>query len=351
MTLTVLHVAYPHAAVSRAAVGGAEQVVATLDAGLVAAGLRSVVVARAGSEVRGVLRPVPAHDGVIDDDIRHAAAAAHCAAIARALDEFPVDLVHVHGFDFTGYCPTSGRVPVLVTLHLPPAWYPPGAVAPRPGFAFNCVSRAQAAQCRALLHVELPVVENGVPVEWLRPATIRPARSYVVALGRVCPEKGFHVALDAARLARMPLLLAGHVFPYEAHARYFATEIVPRLDGTRRFVGPARFERKRRLLAGARCLLVPSLAAETSSLVAMEALACGTPVVAFAAGALPEIVDHGVTGYLVRDEREMADAIAAAGDLDRDACRHAAEARFSARAMVARYLALYEHLGRAVAAA
>ena len=135
--------------------------------------------------------------------------------------------------------------------------------------------------------------------------------------------------------------------------RHFEREIAPRLDGDRVFVGPVGFEAKRRLLTEARCLLVPSLVPETSSLVAMEALACGTPVVAFRAGALPEIVEPGRTGFIVRDVEEMADAIGAAAALDPEVCRDAARERFSAEAMVDRYVSLYESLaqGRRTSAA
>jgi glycosyltransferase involved in cell wall biosynthesis len=163
-------------------------------------------------------------------------------------------------------------------------------------------------------------------------------------LGRICPEKGFHIALDAAVRARIPALLAGDVFRYEAHERYFRDEIVPRLDGLRRFIGPVGLARKRRLLAAARCLLVPSLAPETSSLVAMEALACGTPVIAFPSGALPDIVEHEKTGFLVHDAREMAHAIEAAGRLDPEVCRRTARARFALDTMTRRYVALYKQL-------
>jgi glycosyltransferase involved in cell wall biosynthesis len=185
-------------------------------------------------------------------------------------------------------------------------------------------------------------VPNGVDVDRLASPVSR--RGYALALGRICPEKGFHVALDAARIAGVPLLLAGEVYPYPEHERYFRDEIAPRLDRRRKFVGPAGFARKRRLLSGARCLLVPSLAPETSSLVAMEALACGTPVIAHRTGALPGIVEHCRTGFLVDGADEMARAIRAASSIDPEACRRAARERFSSAGMIELYLETYRLL-------
>jgi glycosyltransferase involved in cell wall biosynthesis len=168
-----------------------------------------------------------------------------------------------------------------------------------------------------------------------------------LALGRICPEKGFHLALDAARLAGAPLLIAGQLFPYEAHQRYFSEQIQPRLGRNAGFLGPIGFARKRRLLTAARCLLIPSLVAETSSLVAMEALACGCPVVAFPAGALPDLVEPGISGFLVSTIDEMAEAIALCDGLDRERCRAIARKRFSFNAMIESYFRLYRRLGSA----
>lgn len=346
--LTVLNVAYPLAPVGPDAVGGAEQVLTHLDAALVRAGYRSVVVACEGSSAAGTLVTVPRPAGELTEAARRAVREAHRRAIARALARWPVDLVHLHGIDFHEYLPPPG-VPALATLHLPPGWYPPQALRPRrPRTWLNCVSESQHAACPPGAAV-LGVVPNGVPVERLAARHAR--RNFALALGRVCPEKGFHLALDAAVRAGVPALLAGEVFRYPAHEDYFRREITPRLDSRRRFIGPVGFARKRRLLSAARCLLVPSLVPETSSLVAMEALACGTPVVAFPAGALAEVIEHGRTGFLVRDAEEMAGAVAQSARIDPEACREAARARFSLARMTGRYLMLYEELVRRARAA
>lgn len=341
MRLSVLNVAYPFAPASSDAVGGAEQVVAQLDAALVAAGHESIVLAGPGSRVAGRLVELPPVARVVNDMSR-SEMQRRCAERLRAImRERAVDLVHLHGVDFAAYLPPPGP-PVLVTLHLPLDWYSRDALRPtRPRTVFNCVSAIQRRAAPTDVPF-LPDIENGVPDSLFKVRLTR--RNFALALGRICPEKGFHIALDAARRAAIPLLLGGAVFPYETHQAYFRDEIVPRLNRQRRFIGPVGFARKRRLLAAARCVVIPSLVPETASLVAMEALACGTPVVAFPAGALAEIVEHGRTGFLVTDVDEMAAAIEAARSLRPEHCREAAWHRFRASRTAARYLAVYQSL-------
>lgn len=341
MSLTVLSVAYPLAPVGPDAVGGAEQVLNQLDEALAKAGHHSIVVARQGSRVAGTLVEVEAERGVLDEAAKLRAWARHRAAIAAALARWPVDMIHLHGIDFPAYMPPPG-VPVLATLHLPPGWYPEDALHPeRPDTWLHCVSQTQHAACPPGTPLLAPI-ENGVPVEALFARHAK--RRFALMLGRICPEKGVHLALEAAKRARMPLVIAGEIFAYDAHQRYFEDEVLPRLDGERRFIGPVGFARKRRLLTAAQCLLVPSLAPETSSLVAREAIACGTPVVAFPNGALPETVESGVTGFLVGDVDGMANAIDLCRGLDPKICRARAEERFSLETMVARYLETYAWL-------
>jgi glycosyltransferase involved in cell wall biosynthesis/LmbE family N-acetylglucosaminyl deacetylase len=340
--LTVLSVAYPFAPVGPDAVGGAEQVLSGLDQALVAAGHRSIVVACAGSRTAGELIVVPAAPAPIDDAGRAESHADHRRAIALACDRWPVNLIHFHGLDAAQYLPSPGT-PALITLHLPVSFYGASTLQPnRPATFVHAVSASQHRDLPAGAAV-LPPIENGVAVEAF--ATARHARrAFALCLGRICPEKGFHLALEAARRAGRPLLVAGSVFPYPEHQRYFEREIRPRLDRRRRYIGPAGFARKRRLLTAARCLVAPSLVAETSSLVAMEALACGTPVVAFRAGALADIVEPGRTGYLVDGVEELAAAIEAAGGLDAEVCRRTAAARFDAARTYREYLARYQAL-------
>jgi glycosyltransferase involved in cell wall biosynthesis len=338
MPLTVLSVSYSLAHVSRRTAGGAEQVLATLDEALVRAGHKSLVLAPAGSRSDGLLIPAQIPTGILDDGAKREARRLFKRSVNRALDDHAVDIVHMHGLDFYD-CLPDRRLPVVVSLHLPLSWYAPGALeSVPPEVTLVCVSESQAQTAPSELRIDA-VVPNGVDLTRFHPR--RKKSNYVFAIARICAEKGLHLAIDAAERAGVDLIIAGSVFGYPEHLNYFDSMIRPRLNAGIRFVGLVGGERKANLMAGARALLVPSLAPETSSLVAMEALASGTPVVAFPNGALSEIVVPQQTGFLVDNAEEMAEAIGEVDSLLPNLCRREAEERFSSGRMFAQYLDLY----------
>jgi glycosyltransferase involved in cell wall biosynthesis len=342
MTLTVLNVAYPMAPAGPDAVGGAEQVLSLLDRALVEAGHRSIVLACEGSRTSGKLVGVPRRKGPLGAEVVRGAREHHARAIREILRSIEIDLVHLHGIDFHTYLPPPG-VPVLATLHLPLEWYPREALHPaRPDTWLQCVSARQWASCGRNPKL-LAAIENGVPVGPFRP---RRKRDFALVLSRICPEKGIHIAIDAAKRAGIALLIAGEVYGYADHERYFRCEVEPRLDRLRRFIGAIGAARKQRLLSAARCLMVPSLVAETSSLAAREALAAGTPVIAHTTGALVDTIEHGKTGFLVGSETEMADAIRRVGQIDPQRCWRAARERFALEPMIRGYFQIYQQLAR-----
>jgi glycosyltransferase involved in cell wall biosynthesis len=211
----------------------------------------------------------------------------------------------------------------------------------RVGRTRGCILSRAARRARRPAGAQIgEPIENGVE---LAPRLGR-KRDFALVLGRICPEKGIDNAIAAAGRAGIALLIAGTVFPYRDHLDYLHTRIVPRLHDRCRWTGAVGGRRKERLLAQARCLLVPSKVPETSSLVAMEAIAAGTPVIAYRAGALPEIVEDGRTGWIVDGIEEMAGAIALADRIDPEACRQSAGERFALERMTGAYLARYAEL-------
>jgi glycosyltransferase involved in cell wall biosynthesis len=334
-SMTVLSVAYPLFPVSADSAGGAEQILYLLERGLVHAGHRSIVIAAAGSHLSGHLIEAPVSTGEITPSARKHAQQEHLARIEQALVHFPVDLIHFHGLDFHTYVPREPLAKVA-TLHLPLAWYPPSALTDF-DVRLCCVSESQAETAPNAL--KLPVIHNGIDVDRYRADA--PRRDYLLWLGRICPEKGTDIALRVARRLDLPLIVAGPVHSFAYHEKYFSEAVEPLLDRKRKHIGPIGLEAKIRLLSQARCVLIPSLERETGSLVAMEAISSGAPVIAFRSGALPEIVEDGVTGIIVASEDEMAEAVERSGEISSVRCREEALRRFNAARMVEDYLAFY----------
>jgi glycosyltransferase involved in cell wall biosynthesis len=332
----VLSVAYPLLPVSADSAGGAEQILYLLERELIRLGCQSTVVAAKGSRVHGRLMPTPTYDGEITEETRRNAQHIHLETIEHALASSRFDLIHFHGLDFNTYFPNR-RIPKVATLHLPPSWYSSEAFC-LPGLHLTCVSQSQAKLADAR-NRQLSVVLNGIDNETY---TVGPrTRDHLLWLGRICPEKGVHLALEIAHALELPLLLAGPVHPFREHQQYYRDQVLPLLDNRRQYIGPVGLERKTDLLSRASALLIPSLAAETSSLVAMEAMSSGTPVIAFRSGALPEVIEDGVTGFVVNDLEEMKAAVLKVDETSATACRTRAVRYFSSRRMAEDYLDLY----------
>lgn len=346
MSLTVLSVAYPFAPVGDAAVGGAERVLTMLDEALVARGVRSLVAAVEGSRSAGKLFAFPQARPEMDGEERRWYRKQLQCVVDRVLATERVDVVHLHGLDFEEYT-LPADMPVLVSLHVHVPWEKVRAWKQRHPLAhFHCVSRALRAEW-PFADENAAVVENGVELPVFREVQ---RREYALVMGRICAEKNAHEALEAGTLAGVPVWVAGQVFPYADHERYFEEQVRPRLmeQGSvdHRFLGALTAAERHEMLARARCLLHPTRAQETSSLVAMEALAAGTPVIAYPSGALPEIVEHGVTGFLVENVQEMAGALKLVDRIRPEVCRAVAERRFSSERMVSGVVELYRKLAR-----
>jgi glycosyltransferase involved in cell wall biosynthesis len=164
-----------------------------------------------------------------------------------------------------------------------------------------------------------------------------------VAFGRIHPDKGTHLAIEIARRAGRPLTICGIV----QDERYFAEMVEPHIDGEQVvYLGSVGPEDRGRILGSAAALLHPIAFAEPFGLSVVESMACGTPVVAYRRGSMPEVVDEGVTGHLVHSVPEAVAAVDGIHTVDRAACRERARDRFGAARMVSEYLRIYREIGR-----
>ncbi|MER3421266.1 MAG: glycosyl transferase [Chloroflexota bacterium] len=346
--LRIAQLAPPFERVPPQRYGGTERVIAVLTEELVRRGHQVTLFASADSQTSA--RLVPIVDLPIWRDPRYTDAlpflmTAIDLVYGRA-EEFDVIHNHVGYFAFprARVCPT----PTVTTLHgrldLPEL---------APLFAhFNdlpVVSISDAQRVPLPSAHWLATVHHGLD---LRPFTFQPrAGDYLAFLGRIAPEKGLDTAIEVARRAGMRLKIAArmplNIPDPEAQRdwRYYHEVIEPllKLPGIE-YVGEVGDDAKSAFLGGAAALLFPIRWPEPFGLVMVEALACGTPVVALRAGSVPEVIDHGVTGFVLDDVDAMVRAIDRLGEIDRQACRRAAETRFSAAAMAGRYEHVYWQL-------
>jgi glycosyltransferase involved in cell wall biosynthesis len=353
----VLYVAYPLLTVSCESAGGAEQVLWTLEGEVAQRGFKTTVAASAGSSVSGELFATGAPCTQPDDYERrraeHEDGIIECVR-QRAREGKSFDLVHDMSGSFWQRA-AEIDVPVLATLHLPRSFYPAESFENIPAnVSFNCVSESQARSFGDLAKM-IGVVPNGIALEKFasdsgeevqQGSVDRRDRKGLLWLGRICEEKAPHLVLEIAERAGLPVTIAGQVYPFSYHQQYFEREVAPRLKRipNAAYINSPSFEIKRKLLQETQVLLITSLADETSSLVAMEAAASGTPVIAFRRGALPEVVKDGVTGFVVDDIGGAVEACSRLQSISDHACRAHAQENFSSAKMADGYMQLYARI-------
>jgi glycosyltransferase involved in cell wall biosynthesis len=266
----------------------------------------------------------------------------HAAQVAQLLEDLDADVVHDH----TLACPLSARgraVPTVITVH-GPATGEYGTYYGALGSTVNMVAISDAQRAKAPGLPWAATVHNAIRVDTF------PFRAekdeFALFLGRFHPDKAPHLAIEAAREARLPIVLAGKCTE-PAERAYFSSQVEPRLGPDTTMFGVADAAAKRDLLARAACLVFPICWDEPFGLVMIEAMACGTPVVALRRGAAPELILPGQTGVIVDHPGELAGAIHQARRLDPWICRKHVQQNFTTDLMAAAYEAVYR---RAIAA-
>lgn len=325
--------------------GGTERVVAWLVDGLVELGHEVTLFASGDSRTNGKLHPVwprALRLGRKGADPT-AASAMLMEAIARRAKEF--DVIHAH---IDWLClPLLSRlgVPFLTTMHgrldLPGL---PDVVRQFPEACFVSISDHQRLPLPAAKWIG--TIQHGLPSDLFRPSYEQ--GSYLAFLGRLTADKGPEDAIRIARAARMPLRIAAKI--PRAETAFFRKHLEPSIDGENiQLVGEVDDVKKQPFLAEAAALLFPIDWPEPFGLVMIEAMACGTPVIAYRSGSVPEVVEHGLTGFIVENEEQAVKAVGELAKLDRRKVRARFEERFSASRMARQYEDQYRKLAAAAA--
>lgn len=328
--------------------GGTERVVHWLTEELVALG-HDVTLFASGDSVTSARLEAPWPRALrLDGSVRDANALhmAMLEQVRQKCDEGAFDLLHFH-LDYYPFSLFSRQpTPFLTTLHgrldlpeLQPVF------AAFPSVPLVSISDAQ----RRPVHQAnwIATVHHGLPENLLKPRAAQP--TYLAVLGRIAPEKGVDRAIKIALRCGLPLKIAAKVD--RADQDYFDHVIRPMIDHPSiTFIGEIGDDRKPDFLSGAIGLLLPLDWPEPFGLVMIEAMACGTPVIAYNRGSAPEIVDNGITGFVVEDEISAVAAVGRLAQLDRARVRAQFEARFTARRMALDYLEAYRTLTAATAA-
>jgi glycosyltransferase involved in cell wall biosynthesis len=321
--------------------GGTERVVYALTEELVAMGHDVTLFASGDSITSATLAPMRDKALRLDPTVVDwiAIYTRMMELIRRRADEF--DVLHFH----TDYFPLSlfsrQDTPYLTTLHgrldIPEF---KEIYETFPDAPMVSISDSQRRPIPRLNWVR--TVLHGMPAELLTPQPVK--QDYAAFLGRISPEKGVDKAIRIAGKAGLKLKIAAKVD--NADKKYWDQEIKPLVDASPwvEFIGEINDAQKPEFLSGAHALLFPIDWPEPFGLVMIESMACGTPVIAFNRGSVPEVIDHGVSGFIVHDEASAVAAVERLDELERVMVRRTFDRRFTARRMAEDYVDLYEEL-------
>jgi glycosyltransferase involved in cell wall biosynthesis len=335
--LRIAHVAPVATTIPPPKSGSVETMTSLLTEGLVARGHEVTLFATANSRTKAVLHATYQRGYCEDPEMWpwELYEMLNLAAAVERAEDF--DVIHYEAeyypmsLAFTRLSPT----PVLQTLHYTPG---PGEIrlwARYPEAPFVAISKEQARRLTGLNVVG--IVMHGIDTDSF--VFREHPEDYLLFLGRFTEGKGVLGAIDVARRVGMPLILAA------AENDYYRQQIAPHVDGSRiTYAGEADYSEKVRLLGGARALLYPVQTPEPFGLVLVEAMACGTPVVALDCGAVREVIDEGVTGMVFPDLNAMTDGLPRVFHIDRQRVRARAVERFGVQRMVDEYIAVYRRI-------
>jgi glycosyltransferase involved in cell wall biosynthesis len=325
--------------------GGTERVVYSLTEELVAMGHDVTLFASGDSITSATLAPMRERALRLDPSVKDWVATYYrmVERIYRRKDEF--DVLHFQIDYFPLGLFSRQKVPYLTTIHgrldLPELVETYGTYADSP---FVSISNNQR---RPIPHLNwVRTVHHGMPADLLTPRPVKQA--YGAFLGRISPEKGVDRAIRIAGKAGMKLKIAAKVD--NADKEYYDSQIKPLIQGNPdvEFIGEINDAQKPEFLSGAHALIFPINWPEPFGLVMIEAMACGTPVIAFNCGSVPEVMDHGVTGFIVNNVEEAVAAVGKVHTLDRGRVRATFDRRFTARRMAEDYVDVYEELAQPV---
>jgi glycosyltransferase involved in cell wall biosynthesis len=320
--------------------GGTERVIHWLTEELVALGHDVTLFASGDSRTSAKLEAGWPRALRLDGAVRDANAL-HIAMLERVRRQASdFDFLHFH-LDYYPFSLFSRQAtPFLTTLHgrldLPELQPVFNAFPSAPVVSISNSQRRPLQQARWVR-----TIYHGLPEQLLTPRQTRP--SYLAFLGRIAPEKAVDRAIHIARQCGIPLKIAAKVDRVDAE--YYEERIRPLIEPPHvEYIGEICDEQKSEFLSGAHALLATIDWPEPFGLVMIEAMACGTPVIAFNRGSVPEIVEDGLTGFIVEDELGAIGAVQRLSELDRGQVRNRFEERFTARRMAQDYLGVYRSL-------